>query len=125
MINIITWNDAINSCDYDESVGIKIAKLATSDTLSTFITEINPHKSVNAHYHKYGNEHYHIISGNGEIQLENVLNGEKCSHKVSAGQSFVVPENVLHKLINTNPTTPLVLMFSCPPSHLDTDRYFQ
>ncbi len=122
--NIISWNDAINNCKYDKSVGIKIATLIDSDTFSTFITEIDANKSVNPHYHKQGNEHYHIISGNGEIQLKNVLTGEELSHKVSSGQSFVVPENVLHMLINTSNTSPLVLMFSCSPSHLESDRYF-
>ena len=124
MINIIKWDDAIKNCNYDKSVGIKIAKLTSYDTFSTFVTEIDANKSVNPHYHKKGNEHYHIISGNGEIQLKNVFTGEECSHEVSAGQSFIVPENVLHKLINTSSTSPLVLMFSCPLSHLESDRYF-
>jgi mannose-6-phosphate isomerase-like protein (cupin superfamily) len=124
MIDILNWRDAINNCNYDESVGIRIAKLADGERLSTFITEIDPNKSVNPHYHKFGNEHYHIISGNGEIQLELVSTGEKYSVSVSAGQSFTIPENVLHKLINTSNTLPLLLMFSCPPSHLDSDRYF-
>lgn len=123
MINIIKWNDAINNCNYDKCAGIKIANLTGSDLFSTFITEIDISKSVNSHYHKKGDEHYHIISGTGEIQLKNILTGEEYFHEVSAGQSFIVPENVLHKLINTS-NTPLVLMFSCPLSHLESDRHF-
>ena len=124
MIDIITWQEVMNNCSYDEAVGIKIAKIADGDNYSTFITSIDPHKNVKPHYHKHGNEHYHIISGNGNIQLENVNTGEKSSHSVSAGQSFTVAENILHQLINTSSNAPLVLMFSCPPSHLDADRYF-
>lgn len=122
MINITKWKDEIANCAYDSTVGIKIAKLAGNKDFSTFITEIDESKSVNPHYHKNGDEHYHIVSGDGEIYLKNVVTGEENFYIVSAHQSFVVPENTLHKLTNTG-SKPLVLMFSCPTSHLDSDRY--
>ncbi len=123
MVDITKWKDLIDKCAYDSSVGIKIAKLAGTEKFSTFITEIDVDKSVNPHYHKNGDEHYHIISGNGEIYLKDVITGEEKSYPVSAQESFIVPENVLHKLTNTGNTT-LILMFSCPLSHLESDRYF-
>lgn len=123
MIGIAKWSDVIDNCKYDELVGIKMAKLAGDKNFSTFITAIDPKKSVNPHYHKHGEEHYHIIKGTGEIRLKNITTGDAVSYHVSALESFVVPENFLHQLTNTG-TEPLLLMFSCPTSHLDTDRFF-
>jgi mannose-6-phosphate isomerase-like protein (cupin superfamily) len=123
MLNVINWNNIIENSKYDESVGIRIAKIAGNDEFSTFITAIDPGKSVNAHYHKSGEEHYHIISGSGQIQLKNIKNNDEKVSDVMAGESFVVEENILHKLIN-NGSHQLLLMFSCPLSHLDYDRYF-
>lgn len=123
MIKIISWEQAISACKYDEQVGIKIAKLAGDADFSTFITIIDSHKSVNPHYHAHGDEHYHIISGIGEIKLVDTLNGTKTSHIVKSGESFVVPEKIEHQLVNVGHEQ-LVLMFSCPISHLDSDRYF-
>ena len=111
IMNIISWNDEISKCAYDDSVGIRIAKLAGTKDFCTFITEIAP------------NEHYHIVKGTCEMYLKDVLNGQENSYKVSANESFVVPENTLHKLTNIG-IEPLLLMFSCPASHLESDRYF-
>lgn len=123
MINIQSWEEKINNCQYDNAVGIRIAKLASYNNFSTFITKIDPNKSVNPHYHKHGDEHYHVISGTGIIRLKDVINGTESLHKISSQQSFTVPENMEHQLSNIG-EQPLLLMFSCPDFHLDNDRYF-
>ena len=123
MIKITKWEEALNKCSYDSSVGIRIAKLAGNSDFSTFITEISTGKGVNAHYHKFGDEHYHIIKGKGEIFLKSVITGDEKCYPVCANESFTVPENVLHKLTNTGNSS-LILMFSCPASHIEYDRYF-
>jgi mannose-6-phosphate isomerase-like protein (cupin superfamily) len=123
MLNIIHWEEIINNCKYDATVGIKIAKIAGNNEFSTFITVIDPGKSVNPHYHEFGDEHYHIIKGSGQIYLKNVKNGKEIIKNISENSSFVVQENILHKLTNTGDET-LVLMFSCPHSHLESDRHF-
>ncbi|MCX8514833.1 MAG: cupin domain-containing protein [Burkholderiales bacterium] len=123
MLNIIKWRTIIDQCKVDGSVGIRIAKIAGDANFSTYITEIDPGKSVNPHYHENGEEHYHIIKGNGQIYLKDVTTLQETTTDVSAGSSFVVAENVLHKLTNTGNET-LILMFSCPVQHLETDRYF-
>jgi mannose-6-phosphate isomerase-like protein (cupin superfamily) len=124
MIEIIDWKKAIEGCQYDEKVGIRIAKLTTyGDQFSTFITMIDPGKHVTPHYHKHGDEHYHIISGIGKLELKNIINGNKKTYNISPGQSFAIPQNTLHQLINTGQET-LVLMFSCEMAHLETDRHF-
>jgi mannose-6-phosphate isomerase-like protein (cupin superfamily) len=123
MINKVTWRKALQNSSYDEKVGIKIARLLTDTALSTFISEIDPGKGVTAHYHMEGNEHYHILQGEGMVEIKNMATQEQSQFQVTSGESFIVPENVLHKLTNTG-TIPLILMFSCPERHLDSDRYF-
>lgn len=123
MINIIEWSNILKNCDYDKKVGIKIAKIAGNNLFSTFITEIDQNKFVNPHYHNNGEEHYHIISGEGEMIFKNILTNKKQSLIIKAQESFVVPDKTLHQLINIG-NSPLILMFSCPLSHLTDDRHF-
>jgi mannose-6-phosphate isomerase-like protein (cupin superfamily) len=123
MIELIKWSDALNNCKYDASVGIKIAKLSGNESFSTYVTVIDSGKYVNPHYHKHGDEHYHIISGTGTLKLKNMLNNQEKTIAISERESFTIPENTSHQLINSG-HVPLVLMFSCPTSHLESDRYF-
>jgi mannose-6-phosphate isomerase-like protein (cupin superfamily) len=123
MTEIIDWANALSDCKYDENVGIRIAKLTGDEKFSTFITIIDAGKHVNPHYHKHGIEHYHIIEGNGEITLKKANSDDiESIMSVNAGQSFVVYENIIHKLTNTG-NNRMVLMFSCPATHLETDRF--
>lgn len=123
MTEIINWQLALNQSKQDPAVGIRIAKLTGNEQFSTFITEVAPNQSVNPHYHKDGTEHYHIISGTGEITLTDVSTNKQSIHHVTTGNSFEITENTLHQLRNIS-NEPLVLMFSCPTAHLDNDRYF-
>ncbi len=124
MIELIDWKTAIDKCEYDEKVGVRIAKLFSDNIFGTFITIIDPGKYVNQHYHKNGEEYYHIISGRGKIKLKYLANNIEETADVCFNQSFLVPENTLHQLINIDKNIPLLLMFSCPLDHLQTDRYF-
>ena len=123
MIEIKRWNNQLDNCEYDDRVGIRIAKLLSSNDFSTFITVIEPQRCVTPHYHKYGDEHYHIISGSGTLKVKNMLNLTEETFLLNEGESFSIAENIMHQLINTS-TKPLTLMFSCPDSHLENDRYF-
>lgn len=123
MLDIIQWKNLINNCKFDEKVGIRIAKIAGNDEFSTFITVISPNKCVKPHYHNHGDEHYHIISGNGKIILKSIEDNQEKSYLVNGKESFVVPEKTIHQLINIG-TDDLILMFSCSMSHLNNDRFF-
>ena len=118
----VDWLTELERSGYDTAVGIKIAKLAGDAEFSTYLTVIDPGKAVSAHYHKDGDEHYHIIRGQGEMTLTDMVSRLTTTTSVGAQSSFVVPENTLHQLKNAG-TEPLVLMFSCPQSHLDQDRF--
>lgn len=121
-MNLIDWKTELEHCAYDAAVGIKIAKLAGDAKFSTYLTIIDPGKSVNPHYHKNGDEHYHIIDGCGEMTLIDVESKEATTTRINKHSSFVVHANKSHQLKNTA-DEPLVLMFSCPESHLKEDRF--
>lgn len=123
MIEIKRWDEELKNANYDDNVGIRIAKLLSNNDFNTFITVIDPKKYVTPHYHKHGDEHYHIISGSGTLKLKSMLNSNEKTFLLNEGESFSIPENTMHQLINTG-TKPLTLMFSCPDAHLEVDRYF-
>lgn len=124
MIKVINWEDAIKNGKYDKEVGIGFALLTQTDNFYTYITKIDPYKCVKAHFHKYDNEHYHIINGAGKLRVKDMVNvGKEEIIMVSRGESFVIPANVLHELTNVA-EEPLILMFSCQRLQIDIDRYF-
>lgn len=122
-MNVIDWDSELERSAYDATVGIKIAKLAGDAALSTYLTSIDPGKSITPHYHKHGDEHYHIIHGCGEMTLIDVQSKAKTTTAVRKHHSFVVRANHSHQLKNTGDEA-LILMFSCPESHLKKDRFF-
>lgn len=123
---IVDWAQALSSANVDQSVGIQIATLVETDGKGTYITVIPPGASVNPHYHANGDEEYHIISGKGVIRLLSVeaklKGGEWTCQNVTSRNSFIIPPNVIHQLMNDG-DEPLTLIFSCPISHLKEDRY--
>lgn len=124
-ISIIDWHIELSQAKPDKKVGIKISTLLEGDGKGTYITSIPPGSSVTPHYHQHGNEEYHIVSGSGVIRLLPVDTKHKdfqlvCKH-VKANNSFMIPPNVIHQLIN-NGTETLILIFSCPTNHLQNDR---
>jgi mannose-6-phosphate isomerase-like protein (cupin superfamily) len=122
-VEIIDWKSRLNCCKYDANVGIRIARLAGDGGFATYLTVIDPGQSVTPHYHASGDEHYHILSGAGEVSLYDRVANTAQTAPVSEQQSFVVNANTVHCLKNTG-AEPLVLMFSCPESHLQQDRHF-
>ncbi|PTU69904.1 cupin domain-containing protein [Chromobacterium haemolyticum] len=122
-MKVIDWKLELENGVYDKSVGIKILKLAGDAGFSTYLTEIAPGVAINGDYHRHGDEHYHIVSGRGEMRLVDVATGAARTQAVAEQSSFVVPANTQHQLSNTG-VAPLVLMFSCPASHLADDRHF-
>ena len=121
-MKVVDWLQALELGSFDETVGIRITKLCGDEQFSTFLTSIDPGKYVNPHYHRLGNQHYHIIAGTGEIWLVDVNSGTSTTTTVCKNNSFMVDANKIHSLKNTGPV-PLVLMFSCPESHLTHDRH--
>ena len=124
-VRIVDWEKEITCGTTDAIVGIKIATLLESNNEGTYITVIPPGESVTPHYHQYGDENYHIISGEGVVRLQSVdtinKDFELVCKQVKTKNSFTIPPNVIHQLVNTS-HEPLTLIFTCPLSHLKHDR---
>ena len=120
---IINIEEALNLAKTDENVGIAIAPLSSGKDFCLFSAEIKSGNKVGCHYHTAGEEVYSILSGEGIIYTaavdDNGQIGETLSRKVSTGDNFTIDAGTAHQL---KATSDLVLMFVCPPEHLDSDR---
>lgn len=119
----IDWDACLADADADAPTGLRIGHLSGDDDFSTYLARIAPGARVPAHYHARGGEHYHVLQGRGELRLDDLDSGERLAVEVAARQSFTIGRRVVHALCNTGDTD-LLLMFSCPRSHLMEDRQF-
>jgi mannose-6-phosphate isomerase-like protein (cupin superfamily) len=120
--NLVT---ALESAVLDSSVGIAHASLAGDADFRLHITKLLPGAKVKAHRHLQGEELYIISSGSGTLYTGTVneAGAEDWNEPITVqdGDTFSIAPRMLHQLHNTG-TTPLVLIFGCPDSHLSTDR---
>lgn len=123
----VNYIEALQSAVLDPSVGIQIAPLTSDDqAFCLFVTNILPGKKVGAHYHQQGVEIYGIMQGSGQLYTSKQIDeNNRCSQitstPVKSGDFFNINAQTAHQLVNTG-NEPLVLIFGCPPSHLDSDR---
>lgn len=136
----LDWDDALARCSADAATGLRIAHLSGDAKFSTYLARIEPGSRVRAHVHAAGDEHYHVLEGEGTLILRDLAHGD-VAQGVTQGltqgltqsrgirmpigrrQSFVIGPHVAHELLNTGPV-PLLLLFSCPQSNLAEDREF-
>ena len=123
MKTVINIKEALSLAKTDENVGIAIAPLSSGKDFCLFSAEIKEGNKVGCHYHTAGEEVYSILSGEGIIYTavvdDNGKIGETLSRKVSTGDNFTIDAGTAHQL---KATSDLVLMFVCPPEHLNSDR---
>lgn len=122
---VVNSREALKDAVLDSAVNIKIAPLAGDSSMMMGLTELRPGAKITAHVHSKDVEIYHILKGEGEIYLgaqdgelvcwENPIN-------VKDGDVFAIDPGVVHQLKNTSQQDSLVLIFSCPLSHLKGDR---
>lgn len=122
-MEIIDWHAALTAGVVDDKVGIRMTKLTQNGSFVTYLTMLEAGCAITAHYHQHGDEHYHLLGGQGCISIRGIDHAQGEEIIVPACHSFQIPQNTWHSLKNTG-HTPLILMFSCPPSHLDSDRHF-
>lgn len=124
-LNIKNLYKLISGTKTDDNVGIKVSHLSGDDYFSFYIADIAPGKEVKSHYHHKGNEIYMIVEGQGEMRISNPQNKKWLElRSVRKGDSFSIPENTVHQLINNSYNKNLLVIFGCPSTHLDTDRTF-
>ncbi len=122
---VTNFNEALQSAELDEGAGVAHAALAGSVDFRVHITKLLPGAKVKAHRHDEGDELYIIQAGTATLYTGRSVEDEAEEWfepvAVEAGATFTVSPGMLHQLHNTG-DTPLVLIFGCPDSHLDTDR---
>jgi len=118
--------EELSKASVDKGSSIKLAALTGDEKISIFIAEVAPKSNLNPHYHKSGIETYQIFKGNGIMKngrlQESFVKWVETIH-VKEGDCFFIKENDVHQLINDT-DVPLQAIFSCPATHLSTDRFF-
>lgn len=116
------WRRAVAQAAPDPKVGIRIAKLCGDDQFGLYVASV-PDR-VGCHVHFHGNETYEILEGKGELHLGFVSGRNhgpiewRKPEPVEAGDFFMIGEGFAHQLRNKGQGD-LVVIFGCPPSHLD------
>lgn len=124
-MNVLNIYDCFNTLVHDEKSDIQTLKVI-DDAMSFIIAELKPEKKLGAHYHMNGTELYHVLEGEGTMEIGAFTDGEVQWEEhclLKAGDVFEILPNVIHKLTNTSKHT-LKLVFLTPPSHLADDRTF-
>jgi len=97
-----------------ESVGICFNHLIDSKSMSFYVIDIYPGKSITARSHIDGPEIYVILRGQGMMHSWAATAYAKSSQLIKRGDTFTVMPGSLHQLEN-NGITKLVLLFACHP----------
>ena len=125
ILDVTNIESALQNAEYDDSVGISIARLVNNDSFSLYCAQIDPNKRVGAHYHTVGSEIYQIVNGCGVIHIGEVSSNNAVTWvsktDVKTGDVFQVKEKEVHQLIN-NSNEKLIAIFTCDPSHVGDDR---
>ena len=116
------WRRAVEQAVPDPKVGVRIARLCGDEQFGLYVASV-PDR-VGCHVHFHGSETYEILEGHGELHLGFVSGRDHGPIKwrkpepVEAGDAFMIGEGFAHQLRNKGQGD-LVVIFGCPPSHLD------
>lgn len=80
-----------------------------SDRVWVGMSKVDPDSRSNPHSHKMQEEVFYVVSGRGEIEVDDE------SEKVEPGSVVLVPPMAVHSLINTGDETLKVLSIVAPP----------
>ena len=109
----------------DRKSDIEVSTIFESD-MDFIIAELKPSRNLAPHYHKAGSEIYHVLSGNGVIELGKLSDNKikwESSHALHPGDAIMVDAYVVHQLKNMSEEV-LHLVFITPKAHLGKDRFF-
>ena len=129
------WTAALKKVEADPIANIRhavIGKDPKNEGNNLHVAEI-PDRVAN-HVHMHGIEEYAVVQGEGTLYWGEVKELEKAfivpypeePAFVKEGDSFNIPAGYAHQLKNEGRLhEPLVIIFSCPDSHLDNtqDRF--
>lgn len=119
-------NDELRNAPLDKKAGIKLVKMTGDKAISVYAADISPNTFLRPHYHKEGIETYQILSGRGLMKI-GVLVDEKVvwteTFIANSGDCFSIPALAVHQILNQSNEL-LRAIFSCPSSHVGSDRFF-
>jgi quercetin dioxygenase-like cupin family protein len=118
--------EALKDAPMDDYAGIKIVKLTGDASLSVYVADIAPHTKLTPHYHKEGIDTYQILKGTGTMKTAPFVEGEihwSETFTANEGDCFHIAPGIVHQILNETDET-LILVFTCPESHVSTDRHF-
>ncbi|KXL53089.1 glucose-6-phosphate isomerase [Anaerotignum neopropionicum] len=124
-MNVININNCFNNLQQDEQSDIQTLPIVEGEP-SFILAALKPERKLGAHYHTKGQEIYHVLEGQGVMEIGVLEDGlvkweESCV--LNAGDVFTVPPNMVHRLANTGKAS-LKLVFLTSPTHLNEDRFF-
>jgi mannose-6-phosphate isomerase-like protein (cupin superfamily) len=118
--------ELVKTARIDPAVGIRLVKVTGDDHLGLYVAELEPHRSVTAHYHRAGREIYQIVHGVGKIHTGVPTTDDvvawHTSVDVRSGDCFTVQEGEVHQLENTG-SLPMIAIIVCPAAHIGHDRF--
>lgn len=118
--------ELVKTARTDPAVGIRIVKVTGDEPMGLYVAELEPHRSVTAHYHRAGSEIYQIVQGEGKIHTGVPSSDDAVAWNtpvdVRSGDCFTVQEREVHQLENTG-SSPMIAIFVCPAAHIGHDRF--
>jgi len=123
-VEIQNVNQRLQNLVPDSQSDIEILKL-TEGPMSLWLARLQKDRQLAAHYHRDGAEIYHVLEGEGLIELGTVSDtGVEWfeEHSIRSGDLFEIAPGVVHRLSSS--TQGLNLIFVTADSHLSSDRTF-
>jgi mannose-6-phosphate isomerase-like protein (cupin superfamily) len=116
----------VKTARIDPAVGIRLVKVTGDDHMGLYVAELEPHRSVTAHYHLAGSEIYQIVHGEGKIHTGVPTTDDvvawHTSVDVRSGDCFTVQEGEVHQLENAGSYS-MIAIIICPAAHIGHDRF--
>lgn len=126
MVKVSNILEVVKDAPMDKKAGIKVVPITGDELISVFAAEVAPGTELRPHYHSTGIEIYQVFKGSGIMRVGSVDGGSvnwEDTLTVSTGDSFSILEGKVHQIVN-NSDEPLIMLFTCPKSHLGDDRFF-
>ena len=118
--------ELVKTAQTDPAVGIRILKVTGDDPVGLYVAELEPHRSVTAHYHNAGSEIHQIVQGEGKIYIGVPTSDDvvvwNTALDVRSGNCFTMQEGEVHQLENTT-SLPMIAIIVCPAAHIGQDRF--
>jgi len=124
--NVKNFFECLKTARIDPAVGIRIIRVTGDDQNGMYVAELEPHRSITAHYHRGGSEIYQIVHGEGKIHSGVPSSDGNAAWnnpvEVKSGDCFTVQEGEVHQLENTG-SLPMIAIIVSPAAHIGHDRF--